>query len=152
MRITFAFLFALAGSVVTAAADEKAVIPPVTYSTDMSFEDAMFSVENAIIGAGLVIEGQSHVGEMLARTKDDVGGTKDLFTHAELFTFCSAAISRQVMEADLTNLQFCPYSIFVYQTPDKPDEVVVGFQDFGGSMTPARYLLDQIVKDALMLE
>ena len=153
MRITFPlFLFVCAAAGVTAAADDIPVIPPVTYPADMSLEDATFAVENAIVGAGLVIDGTSHVGEMLARTKEDVGGTKDIFTDAVTYTFCSAQISRQVMEADPTNVQFCPYAIFVYALTETPDQVIVGHQAYGGSMAPVNDLLSGIVKDALMLD
>ena len=143
--LTIAFSLAMAGA---ALADDA-----ITYQAEGPFDDVSFAVENAIIGAGLVIDAQSHVGEMLARTKADVGGTKDLFDDAIVYTFCSAKLSRDMMEADLTNIQFCPYRIFVYATPDTPDEVTVGYQPYpGDSMAPVRDLLDGIVKDALMLE
>lgn len=42
-----------------------------------SFDDVAFAVEQAIINEGLVIDLRSHVGEMLSRTKEDVGGKAD---------------------------------------------------------------------------
>ena len=30
------------------------------------------------------------------------------------------------MEADITNIAFCPYGIFVYATPENPDQTTVG--------------------------
>ena len=152
MRITFPLFFVCTFAAVTAQADDIPVIPPVTYTADMSIEDANFAVENAIVGAGLVIDGTSHVGDMLARTKEDVGGTKDIFTDAVTYTFCSAQVSRQVMEADPSNVRFCPYAIFVYELADKPGEVIVGHQAYGGSMAPLNDLLSGINKDALMLD
>ncbi|SNT75939.1 hypothetical protein SAMN05444959_1143 [Paracoccus seriniphilus] len=144
--------FALMLSGVTAQADDLAVNAPVTHQTTGEFEDIVFAVENAILNAGLLIEGHSHVGDMLARTKEDVGGGKDLYSHADVFTFCSASVSRQVMEADILNLQHCPYSIFLFETPEAPGQITVGRRAYGGSMQPAAELLDSIIADALMLD
>lgn len=152
MRITIALLFVGAALSVTASADEVPVNSPVIHEVEGDFDDIAFGVENAIINAGLVIETRSHAGEMLARTKDDVGGKKDIYTHAEIFTFCSAAVSREVMEIDPMNIQYCPYSIFLYETPDVPGKITVGHPSYSGSMAPVQELLDGIMADALLLE
>ena len=151
MRITFLLPFVLTALPVTAMADEHSVTAPATFDAEMSFEDASFAVENAIIGAGLVIDSESHVGDMLARTKEDVGGSVDLFAGATVFNFCSADVSRKVMEADPMNLQFCPYGIFVAQAADS-DTVTVGHQIYPAGMEPVNDMLDAIIKDALMIE
>jgi len=152
MRITFLLPFVLAGLVVTAHADDNPVIPAVTHQVDGSFEDIAFAVENAIVNKGLVIEQRSHVGEMLNRTKEDVGGQKDLYTHGDVYTFCSATVSREVMEADILNIQHCPYSIFLFETPDQPGKITVGRRGYDPSMQPAADMLDDIIADALMLD
>ncbi|MCP4820439.1 MAG: DUF302 domain-containing protein, partial [Shimia sp.] len=90
------------------AADEAITVP-----FDGSFDDATFAVESAIVGKGLVIDYVSHVGEMLNRTGGDVGSDKEIFKAADIFLFCSAVVSRQVMEADPMNIAHCPYGIFV---------------------------------------
>lgn len=111
-----------------------------------SFEDVAFAVEQAITNEGLVIDLTSHVGEMLARTKEDVGGAKDLFTQADIFSFCSAKVSREVMEADPANIQHCPYSIFVYETADEPGKIVVGHRTYPGeTMQPVNEMLTKLV-------
>lgn len=138
MRFTIALLFGCAVLGVTASADDIPVIPPVTHQVDGEFDDIAFSVENAIINAGLVIENRSHVGDMLARTKEDVGGSKDIYTNAEIFTFCSATVSRQMMEADPANIQFCPYSIFLYETPDAPGRITVAIPPMAVRRRPRR--------------
>lgn len=152
MRITIALLFGCISLGVTAHADDIPVSAPVTHQVEGEFDDIAFSVENAIIGAGLVIEGRSHVGEMLARTKEDVGGEKDIYTHADVFTFCSATVSRTVMEADPLNIQYCPYSIFLYETPEEPGKITVGHPNYGGTASAAQDMMDEILADALMLE
>lgn len=114
-----------------------------------SFDDVAFAVEQAIINEGLVIDLRSHVGEMLSRTKEDVGGKADLFVDANVFSFCSATLSRAAMEADLSNLQFCPYGIFVYETADAPGQVTIGHRLYpGDSMAPVNEMLTRLVDTA----
>lgn len=123
---------------------------PITTTVSGAFDDVVFDVETAIIGAGLVIEGTSNVGDMLERTKADVGGTETLFAGAQVFTFCSAKVSREVMEADAMNIQYCPYSIFVMARPDAPGEVAVGRRAYPeGPMDAVSDLLDGIIAEAL---
>lgn len=118
-----------------------------SYETDDSFEDVTFAVESAIIGRGLVIDYVSHVGEMLSRTGEDVGSDIKLYEAADVFLFCSAVTSRNVMEEDPMNIAYCPYGIFV---ADTGDEVIVGFRDFpSGAMQEVQVLLDEIVQEAV---
>ncbi|TDK46300.1 DUF302 domain-containing protein [Antarcticimicrobium luteum] len=122
----------------------------VSYTTDQSFDDVAFGVENAILDAGLVVDHVSHVGEMLERTRADVGSDKVLFTKADVYSFCSAKVSRSVMEADPMNIVFCPYDVFVAELADKPGEVIVGYRQFPeGAMQEVQAMLDGIVKTAL---
>jgi len=119
----------------------------VTQPFDGSFEDATFAVENAIVGEGLVIDFTSHVGEMLARTGADVGSDVKIFDAADIFLFCSAQVSREVMEANPMNIAHCPYSIFV---ADQGGEVVIGHRTYPeGEMQKVEALLDGIVQSAL---
>lgn len=119
---------------------------PVTVPYDGSFEDATFAVETAIVGQGLVIDYVSHVGEMLNRTAEDVGSDKMLFKAADIFIFCSAVVSREVMEADPMNIAHCPYGIFVAETEDG---VMVGYRDYpDGPMQKVEALLASIVEEA----
>ena len=118
----------------------------VTYPTEDAFEDATFALESTIIGRGLVIDYTSHVGEMLARTKADVGGTKDIFDAADIYLFCSAAVSRQVMEVDPMNIIHCPYRVFV---TDIGGEVKIGYGAMPeGPMQVVQDLLDSIAREA----
>ena len=118
-----------------------------TYPFDGSFDDATFSVENAIIGLGLVIDYVSHTGEMLNRTAGDVGSGVKIFEAADIFLFCSAVLSRNVMEADPMNIAHCPYGIFV---ADRAGEVIVGCRNYPkGPMQQVQALLDEIVQEAV---
>ena len=136
------FVTTAAALIGTAAVAEEAI----TYSFDGSFEDATFAVESAIVGQGLVIDYVSHVGEMLNRTGADVGSTQPIFDAADIFIFCSAVVSRQVMEADPMNIVHCPYGIFVAHSGD---EVTIGHRDYPeGPMQAVEDLLASIVADA----
>ncbi len=131
------------------------LVPGVAYAQDMKsyafdgeFDDAAFGVENAIIGKRLVIDYVSHVGEMLARTKDDVGGSKDLFGQANVYLFCSAVLSRKMMEADAQNIAFCPYGVFVSEGED--GAVEVGYRTMPvGPMKEVEALLDSIAREVV---
>lgn len=130
------------GAAGTALANESILHP-----FDGTFEDATFSVENAIVDQGLVIDYVSHVGDMLNRTGADVGSEASLFKNADIFLFCSAVISRQVMEEDPMNIAHCPYGIFVLENEDG---VMVGHRDYpDGSMQPVEDLLQEIVSEAI---
>jgi hypothetical protein len=82
----------------------------------------------------------SHVGEMLNRTGGDVGSDEMIFDDADIFLFCSAAISRRVMEADPMNIVHCPYSIFV---AEMDGEVMIGHRSYpDGPMQEVEAMLD----------
>ncbi len=118
----------------------------ITYPFDGSFEDASFAIENAIIDRGLVIDFTSHVGDMLNRTGADVGSNLAIFDNAQIFLFCSAAVSRRVMEADPMNIMHCPYGIFV---AEREGEVMIGHRDYpDGPMQEVEALLDAIILEA----
>ena len=118
-----------------------------TYPFEGSFEDATFAVESAIIDRGLVIDLRSHVGDMLNRTGADVGSNATIFEAADIFLFCSATLSREVMEADPMNIAHCPYGIFVAEREGK---VMVGYRNMPeGEMQKVQAFLDEIVQDAL---
>jgi uncharacterized protein (DUF302 family) len=117
------------------------------YDFDGSFGDATFGVENAIIDRGLVIDYVSHVGEMLNRTQADVGSDVALFDNAQIFVFCSAVLSRKMMEADPLNIAQCPYGVFV---ADQAGEVIIGYRHYpAGVMQEVQVLLDDIAREAI---
>ncbi|NAZ35692.1 DUF302 domain-containing protein [Rubellimicrobium sp. CFH 75288] len=140
-RVILTLTLCLAGAAALRA--EEAV---VVYPFDGSFEDAAFAVESAITNQGLVIDYTSHVGEMLNRTGADVGSDVVLFDEADIYVFCSAAVSRRVMEADPMNIAFCPYGIFV---AEREGEVMVGYRTYpDGPMDEVEALLDSVAREA----
>ena len=138
--------FLLGAAVAMLAAPVSAQDAATTYSYDGTFDDATFAVESAIIGQGLVIDYVSHVGNMLNRTGADVGSDVMIFDAANVFLFCSATLSRKVMEADPGNVAFCPYGIYV---ADIGGSVEIGYRNLPeGVMQEVQQLLDTIAKEA----
>lgn len=130
---------------VLCAASAAAAEPHLT-PYEGSFDDAKFAVESAIIGQGLVIDYVSHVGDMLNRTGADVGSDAAIFKAADIFIFCSAVLSREMMEADPMNIAHCPYGIFV---AENDEGVVIGYRDYPeGDMQKVQDLLAGIVAEA----
>lgn len=118
----------------------------VTYLFEGSFDDATFGVESAIIDRGLVIDYVSHVGEMLNRTGADVGSPVQIFDGADVFLFCSAVLSRKMMEVDAMNIAHCPYGVFV---TEQNGEVSIGYRTMPeGEMQEVQSLLDEIAREA----
>ena len=121
-----------------------------SWVVDESFDDVAFSVESAILDKGLTIDSISHVGDMLERTRKDVGSDITLYSEALVYSFCSASVSRAAMEADIMNIAFCPYGVFLFSTPDNPDQTTVGYRFMPGeSMTPVNDFLTEIVMEAI---
>ncbi len=145
-RLLAIFALTLAASPVLAA-------DMITYDTDQSFDDVTFGLENAILDAGLVIDHVSHTGDMLERTRGDVGSDVTLFLDADIYSFCSAKLSREVMEADPMNILFCPYDIFVMVRPETPEVTTIGFRTFPeGAMKSVEALLDDLARAAIGLD
>jgi len=127
------------------------------YETDGTFDDVRAFVELAITGRGMVINNVSHIGNMLQRTGKDIGADKQVYAKAEALEFCSATVSRHMMEADPRNIVFCPYIIAIYTLPHTPGKVYVAYRRPPALGTPAsrkaladvEHLLDGIVREAI---
>lgn len=122
-----------------------------------SFEDVRDAVDMAITDRGMVVNNVAHVGEMLERTGKDLGESRQIFLKAEVLEFCSAVVSRKMMESDPDNIVFCPYAISVYVVPENPREVRVSYRkprmlgspDSQKALKAADELLSGIVKEAM---
>ena len=125
----------------------------VTYEvTDQSYDDVMFGLENAILDSGLVISEHNHVGDMLERTKADLGATENIYAYADVFGFCSAPLSRAAMLEDPMNIRFCPYNIYMYQISEE-SPVIIGYDVYPeGALQDVQAMLDDITRSAIGLE
>lgn len=148
-------LFAILAAVILMPAVQAAEFNSV--STEGTYADAAAYVESAIINKGLTIDYSGEVHEMLARTGEDVGSTKDIYAGAKFFLFCSAKLSRQMMEADAANMGLCPFVVYVYEAKAEPGVVHVGYRRPGKGSNEAASkalaevdkLLESIIKEAV---
>ncbi|MCV0396271.1 MAG: DUF302 domain-containing protein [Rhizobiaceae bacterium] len=141
----------LAGAVLLATAVTPVLAhePVSVRSVEAEFTDVVTDLEDAVINRGYVVDYHGYIGEMLQRTAEDVGSEKQLYRNAEFIQFCSAVLSREMMEADIGNIAFCPYVLFAYETEAEPGKVVVGFRELpeGLGRDAINMLLDEIVRE-----
>lgn len=130
-----------------------------TYVSKDDFDTVKTFIEEALTARGLVVNNVSHIGDMLERTGRDLGATKQVYVKAEAIEFCSATVSRRMMEADPHNIVFCPYVIAIYVLPQEPGRTYVSFRrptPVGSrasrkALKEVETLLRGIVKEALQL-
>jgi uncharacterized protein (DUF302 family) len=128
-----------------------------SYTAKGTFEEVRDKMVFTIEGRGLVINNVAHIGEMLERTGKDLGASKQIFLKAEALEFCSATVSRIMMEADPHNIVFCPYIVNIYVLPADPKTVHVSFRkvDMVGSaqskksLKAVNDLLNSIIQEAI---
>ena len=158
--LTFPRLCALLTGVVVVLAAVLTAAPAsasdaVTYTRKgATYEDVRIDLENAIIKEGLKIDYSGNIAAMLQRTGPDVGSNQPVYQNAEFFTFCSAKLSRAMMEADPANMAQCPYVVFMYQRAATVKEVSVGYRKVAVAGRGAKALdeinklLERVVKAA----
>ena len=138
-----------------AAADGAVVVRTI----EGGFDEIRERVEFAVQSQGLVVDHSSKVGDMLARTGKDLGETTRVFGEAEVLEFCSALVSRRMVEADPQLLAFCPYGIAVYTLPDQPEITYVSYRRLATDLAlpeqravleRVEALLEAIVEEASM--
>lgn len=128
----------------------------VVFKVQGAYQDVRDNVQMAIEGKGLKITNTNHIGDMLERTGQDIGETRKVYEHAEQFEFCSATVSRHMMEADPHSIVMCPYSVVVYQVPGDRN-VYVAYRKPPATRNVAlkkqlaelEKLLTEIIKDAM---
>lgn len=152
--VTVAILALGAGSASMAPAAAQEI---KTLMKKGDFEDIKFELNNAIVSRGFVIEQDGDIGRMLERTGADVGSTKPVYKQAGFLSFCSARLSRQMMEADPANVAFCPFLVFIYEAVAAPGEIMVGYRTHAprgneasrAALAEIDKLLDGIISDAV---
>lgn len=111
------------------------------------YEDVRDALVVAIEGRGLVVSYTAHVADMLQRTGKDIGSSKPIFDKAETFEFCSATVSRKMMEAAPSNIVNCPFSVALYTLPGDPGKVYVAYRRPLPGLGEVSKLLRGIVAD-----
>ena len=156
MKKYFTFLTPLISALFLANFAFANEAPLKTYTTSTSYEDVVQDMKDAITDAGLKIDYGGKISEMLERTGKDLGAKIKVYKHAEFMQFCSASLTRKMMEADPANMGVCPYIVFIYETVKKPGTVTLGYRRPIGAPGEASKkalghidaLLDSIVKEA----
>lgn len=114
-----------------------------------SFDEVKEALTMAIESRGLVVNYVSHIGDMLERTGADLGKKQKIFAKAEIVEFCSAGLSRQMMEMDAHHIVMCPFSISIYVLPGDPSHVWLSYrQPFGKAAKIVGDMLEGLVSEA----
>jgi uncharacterized protein (DUF302 family) len=126
------------------------------FKTAGSFEDIFSLVQSSIEGRGLRINHVNQIAGMLDRTGAAVGSTRKVYGEARQFEFCSAQISRAMMETSPEALVMCPYIISVYTVPGDPavyvayrKPPVTGDALLDAALNDVDKLLRGIIRDAI---
>jgi uncharacterized protein (DUF302 family) len=163
MRLKINSLFAVVVALALVAPVQAAKTPEtrndyrVTYVVKAKYDDVREQVVQAINGKGIQINNISYIGAMLIRTGKDLGYSKQVYTKAQAFEFCSATVSRFTMEADPHNMVFCPYIIAVYELAGQEGTIyvsyrrpeLVGSEQSKKTLQDVENLLEEIVQEAL---
>ncbi len=117
----------------TVRSSEKAQLgrcrePVVIKSVRGNFDDVWESLKMALNERGLVVSSVSHVWDMLERTGRVLNRTKRIYGQAKVMEFCSAVISRNMLERNPHFISFCPYQIMVYTLPDNENRVYLSYR------------------------
>jgi len=114
-----------------------------------NFADTREAIVLAIENRGLVINFTSHIAEMLDRTGADIGSGRKVFDQAEIIEFCSAGLSRKMMEVDPHNIVLCPFAISVYTLPGDQSGTWVAYRrPQGQAAAMVEGLLKEITAEA----
>lgn len=151
--------FAMISTLSVAMAQEPLLERPYmkAYQVQGSYDEIFEFIKVAVADRGIKINNISHIGKMLDRTAEAVGASKAVYTQAKAVEFCSATVSRNMMEEDPHHIVFCPYIIYVYELKQQPGTVYVGYRkpdvSFAGKESKAlagvEKLLEDIIADAI---
>jgi uncharacterized protein (DUF302 family) len=128
----------------------------VLFKTQGAYQDVRDSLEAAIEGKGLKVNHSNKIAAMLERTGKDLGASKRVYEEAEQLEFCSATLSRQMMEADPHAIVMCPYIVAVYTVPNDK-HVYLAYRKPPATQNPAlkkalvgvEKMLTEIIRDAM---
>lgn len=117
------------------------------------FEETKEFLLLAISEHGIKISNTSYISKMLDRTAKEVGSNKKVFIHAEAIEFCSATLSRQMMEKNPHNITFCPYIIYIYELAQQPGIIFLGYRrpffNASHNQDPSLTKVDEFLKNII---
>jgi uncharacterized protein (DUF302 family) len=120
----------------------------VRHKVEASFAEASEAIVMAIENRGLVVNYTSHIADMLNRTGADLGASRQIFDKAQIIEFCSASLSRKMMETDPHNIVLCPFAISIYTLPGEENTWIAYRKPMGGAAKLVEPLLREIVAEA----
>ena len=104
----------------------KTEIKTVTINGD--YAEIKESLEMAITDHGMVISKVFHISDMLERTGKAVGSIKAVYKKGEILSFCSASLSRKMMEENPEFISFCPFKISIYSLANDANQIQLTYQ------------------------
>lgn len=117
------------------------------------YDLARQALVESIEAEGLVPGPVSQFGDLLKRSDAALGHGADIYERAEIFSFCSIAVSAQLVLEDPERIADCPLTIALYRRKGS-DEVRMAYRRREGA-TPgalaANRLLERIVGRSLEL-
>lgn len=127
------------------------------YTAFGDFNDIKAFLVSAIEQRGIKISNTAYISNMLQRTGKDLGDAKPIYKHAEAIMFCSAALSREMMQADPHNIVFCPYTILIYELARDPGTTYLSYrlpyyqagEENDASQTKVDELLSSIIEEVV---
>ncbi len=141
------------------SAEDGPVGPVVITSVEGGFDEVWEGLETALSERGLTVSSVSHVGEMLERTGRALGRTKRIYGRAKVMEFCSALLSREMLETEPHFIVFCPYQIAVYTLAGDDRRVYLSYRrpiwkdDSGRKVLSAvERLLQGLVNDVVEMQ
>lgn len=163
-RALLAMLLLVVMSVFVVACGAEAVAsqdhpPVIIHSVKGDFDSVWEDLNIALSNRGLVVSGVSHVQKMLDRTGKALGRTKKIFARAKVLEFCSAVVSRDMMQNHPKFIAFCPYEIAVYVIAGQEGKVYLSYRsliwndDSGkAERQEVEKLLGGIVRDVIEMQ
>jgi uncharacterized protein (DUF302 family) len=121
-RYAATLLLVLWGCLTTAFAAKPGY---AVYESSGDFDTVMAAAKLAIQERGMFVNNIMHLSAMLERTGKDLGFNRKIYAKAESIEFCSAVLSRKMMEEDPGQIVNCPFTIAVYTLPGKPGKTYV---------------------------
>jgi len=150
VAVVVTLLLAAAGCAGPAKATRSPAASPevgetvVVYAVEGEYDDVWDDLKMALGDRGLVISTISHVGEMIDRTGRALGRTRPIFANANVMSFCSAVISRNMLEQNPHLVAFCPYEIAVYALAGAPGTVYLSYRHIDWHAPADRPVLDAV--------
>ncbi len=131
LLLTFFYISGCAGSSsleLSSNRDPPDLEPVVIRTVTGEYEQIWEDLQTALSDRGLVVSSVSHIGDMLVRTGQSFEGAKKIFSQARGLVFCSAVLSRTMMETNPHFIAFCPYQITVYSLPGQEGTVYLSYR------------------------